>query len=94
MARRRHVPQRMCTGCGRSFNKEALVRFTVRSRGRERILVMDETGCARGRGAYVCRTGECFDRAMGKKKMQRRLNATSSDPLLEKNFIHMLENLR
>jgi uncharacterized protein len=33
----------------------------------------DETGRAAGRGAYVCRTGDCLDKALTKGALSRAL---------------------
>ena len=34
---------------------------------------LDETGRAAGRGAYVCRTGACLDKAIAKGALSRAL---------------------
>ena len=36
-------------------------------------VIPDETGRAAGRGAYVCRTGDCLDRALTKGTLSRAL---------------------
>jgi predicted RNA-binding protein YlxR (DUF448 family) len=36
-------------------------------------VVLDETGRAAGRGAYVCRIGECLDKAITKGVLSRAL---------------------
>jgi len=48
-----------------SFPKDTVVRFV--SMGGK--LVIDETGRRNGRGAYLCRSLECFDMAVRKKRM-------------------------
>jgi predicted RNA-binding protein YlxR (DUF448 family) len=36
-------------------------------------VILDESGRAAGRGAYVCRTAECLDRAVAKGGLSRAL---------------------
>ena len=36
-------------------------------------VILDETGRAAGRGAYVCRTGDCLDKASTKGALSRAL---------------------
>ena len=36
-------------------------------------VILDETGRAAGRGAYVCRTGDCLDKALTKGALSRAL---------------------
>ena len=36
-------------------------------------VIPDETGRAAGRGAYVCRTGDCLDKALTKGALSRAL---------------------
>ena len=57
----RHVPIRTCTGCREEHPKRELVRV-VRTPGGP--VVVDLSGKAPGRGAYVCRRPECWDTAL------------------------------
>jgi hypothetical protein len=36
-------------------------------------VILDETGRTAGRGAYVCRTGDCLDKALTKGALSRAL---------------------
>ncbi len=36
-------------------------------------VILDESGRAAGRGAYVCRTGDCLDKAITKGALSRAL---------------------
>ena len=65
---------RRCTGCMTSFPKKDVVRF-VAVDGK---LVIDHSGKLNGRGAYLCKSLECFDMAMKKKRLQRALEASIS----------------
>ena len=59
-----NVPMRRCVGCMNSFPKAGIVRFVAEG-GKVSI---DRFGRANGRGAYLCRSLECFDLAVKKKR--------------------------
>ena len=63
---------RKCVGCMTSFPKNDVVRF-VASDGR---LVIDLAGRENGRGAYLCRSQECFDAAVKKRRLTYALGVS------------------
>ena len=67
--RERKIPMRRCLGCMTSFPKKEIVRF-VAANGK---LAVDPAGRLNGRGAYICRSLECFDMAMKKKRLSHSL---------------------
>lgn len=58
--RPRHVPQRTCVACRDKTNKRALFRVVRTSDGQAEV---DLTGRKPGRGAYICDTPACWERA-------------------------------
>lgn len=58
--RPRHVPQRTCVACRDKTSKRALFRVVRTSDGQAEV---DLTGRKPGRGAYVCDTPACWERA-------------------------------
>jgi predicted RNA-binding protein YlxR (DUF448 family) len=58
--RPRHVPQRTCIACRDKTNKRALFRIVRTSDGQAEV---DLTGRKPGRGAYICDTPGCWERA-------------------------------
>lgn len=58
---------RMCIVCRERSDKKELVRVVKNKNGE---ILLDKTGKANGRGAYVCKSKECFD----KLKKTRALN--------------------
>ncbi|MFA6000517.1 MAG: YlxR family protein [Thermoleophilia bacterium] len=84
----------MCEGCRRRFAQDTLVRFTVHDANGERLIVIDPSGRRKGRGAYTCRSHECFNRAAGRKSkaLVRRLGATGVHPDLESEFARLFES--
>ena len=66
------VPMRQCTGCGEMKNKKDMVRIL---RTTENEIVLDATGRKNGRGAYLCRSRECFQKAGKSRGLERSLKA-------------------
>lgn len=46
-------------------------------------MILDESGRAAGRGAYVCRTAECLDKAITKGSLSRALKTPLPTDLRE-----------
>ena len=64
------VPLRKCTGCQEMKNKKEMMRILRTAEG---AIVLDTTGRKNGRGAYVCRSMECFEKAVKNKGLERSL---------------------
>jgi predicted RNA-binding protein YlxR (DUF448 family) len=88
--RTRHVPERRCLGCGRSAPKAELARFAAIRDGERAVLVHDDRARMGGRGLYVCRRPDCFERAAKRRAFARaaRLRgvALEIDPALEREL--------
>ena len=69
--RARHVPERRCLGCGRRAPKGRLARFTAVPGRHAHVLMRDDGALRGGRGLYVCRRGECFERAVTRRAFAR-----------------------
>ncbi len=65
-----NTPVRMCVACRRGSAKDGLFRL-VRTRGGGCLI--DTGGKMDGRGAYICKNGECVAVAVKKKALQRAL---------------------
>lgn len=61
--------------CGRRAPKPELARFVAAQEDDTRRLVRDDRARRPGRGAYVCRRRECFDRAVARRGFQRATRA-------------------
>lgn len=66
--RERKIPMRKCTGCGEMKPKIELIRVVKSPEG---DISLDLTGKKSGRGAYVCRSSECFDKARKAKRFEK-----------------------
>ena len=75
------VPLRMCTGCMEMKPKKELIRIVKTP---EREICVDLTGKKSGRGAYVCRNIECFEKAYKAKRLSRNLETQISDEIYDK----------
>ena len=66
------MPQRSCVSCGAQGAKRGLLRIV---RTPEGDVAYDPTHKAPGRGAYVCRSTSCIDKAMRSGALSRSLKA-------------------
>ena len=60
--------------------------------GNGREVVLDREGAGAGRGAYLCASLSCFEQAMKKKSLLRRLRAAAVTPDSKEDFVRLLEN--
>ena len=86
----RKIPMRMCVGCREMKEKKSLIRVV---RSPEGELSLDPTGKKPGRGAYVCREGECLARAIRQRQLERQLSAEMT-PEVSEALKQELEALR
>ena len=82
----RKIPMRMCVGCREMKEKRSLMRIVKSPEG---VISFDRVGKAPGRGAYVCRSKECLDRAVRQRQLERALE-TKID---EQVFAQLMEEI-
>ena len=77
----RKIPMRKCVGCGEMKSKRDMIRVlkTV-----DDEFVLDTTGKKNGRGAYLCFSKECFDRAVKGKGLERSFKQPIPKEVYEK----------
>ena len=63
-------PQRSCCGCRGKFDKAELIRVLRQPEG---DIIIDRTGRANGRGAYLCPGADCLRLARKKRQLERAL---------------------
>lgn len=61
---------RMCVSCREMQPKKELVRIV---RTPEGAVVLDTTGRANGRGAYLCKKSACLEKAIKSRALERAL---------------------
>lgn len=72
------IPQRMCTGCMVMKPKKELIRVV---KDKEGAVSIDFTGKKPGRGAYICKNIECFEKAYKTKRLSKNLEANISEEI-------------
>lgn len=74
------IPMRRCIGCMESKPKKELIRIAFY----EGQTTLDKTGKAKGRGVYLCRDRECFEKAVRKRAIQRSFDGDISQSDVER----------
>ena len=64
------IPMRMCVSCREMQPKKELVRVV---RTPEDTVLLDTTGRANGRGAYLCKKSACLEKAIKSRALERAL---------------------
>ena len=67
------IPTRKCVGCGQMKEKKELIRIIKTP---ENEILLDATGKANGRGAYICNNIECFRKAIKNRGLERSLKSS------------------
>lgn len=62
------MPLRQCVGCGEMKGKRDMIRVLKTA---EDQICLDATGKKNGRGAYICRSRECLQKAWKNKGLER-----------------------
>lgn len=68
MGASKKIPVRRCVGCQEMKNKKEMIRVV---RTKEGEFLLDATGKKNGRGAYICPSKECFQKAVKNKGLER-----------------------
>ena len=85
------IPMRKCTGCGEMKPKRELIRV-VKAPGvkdengnvtESGTVSLDLTGKKSGRGAYVCKSAACFEKARKARRFERSLSCKIPDEVYE-----------
>lgn len=69
----KHVPQRTCVACRKVKAKQELVRLVHIS---DSSVEVDITGKKSGRGAYLCRSPECWENGLKGNRLEYTLKTT------------------
>jgi len=74
------TPLRKCLGCEERFPKKELIRIVKDKKGN---IILDKTGKANGRGAYICNNSECFEKAYKNKKIEKTFRSQIPENIYE-----------
>ncbi len=75
------IPMRQCTGCGERKAKNELIRVV---RTPESNIILDFVGKQNGRGAYICKNGDCLSLAVKKKRLENNLGVEIPQEIYER----------
>ncbi|HRX13461.1 MAG TPA: YlxR family protein [Eubacteriales bacterium] len=83
----KNIPMRMCLACRQMQPKKDLIRVVKTPDG---DIVVDTTGKANGRGAYLCKNDECLAKCEKTKAMARQFETAISKNIYDqlKEIIH------
>lgn len=70
MTGKKKIPMRQCIGCGEMKEKKNLMRILKKEDGSFEI---DVTGKKNGRGAYLCPSPNCLEKAIRTRGLERSL---------------------
>lgn len=68
MSNNKKIPMRKCVGCQEMKSKKEMMRVLKTS---ENTFELDATGKKNGRGAYICCSKECLEKAIKSKGLER-----------------------
>lgn len=74
------IPIRMCIGCGENKPKKELIRIVKSSDGE---ISLDITGKKSGRGAYICQSQDCLNKASKNHRLEKNFSCKISPEIYE-----------
>ena len=89
MMKTKKIPMRMCLGCGEMKPKRELIRVV---KSKEGDISLDLTGKKSGRGAYICKSVECFEKAIKARKFERSFSCMISEDIYNSMEGELREN--
>ena len=89
MAGVKKTPLRMCLGCGEMKPKKELIRAVKSPEGE---ISIDLTGKKSGRGAYICRSAECFRKARKARRFEKSFSCQISEEVYDSMEKELTEN--
>ena len=81
MSNNKKIPMRKCVGCQVMKSKKEMMRVLKTS---EDTFELDATGKKNGRGAYLCFSKECFEKAVKNKGLERSFKQAIPKEVYEK----------
>ena len=81
MSNNKKIPMRKCVGCQEMKSKKEMMRVLKTS---EDKFELDATGKKNGRGAYLCFSKECFEKAVKNKGLERSFKQAIPKEVYEK----------
>ena len=84
-------PMRKCSGCSQMKEKRELIRVVRAPEKKDELenvvsggeISLDLTGRKPGRGAYVCKNADCFEKARKARRFERSLSCKIPEDVYE-----------
>ena len=89
MMKTKKIPMRMCLWCGEMRPKRELIRVV---KSKEGDISLDLTGKKSGRGANICKSVECFEKARKARKFERSFSCMISEDIYNSMEGELREN--
>lgn len=83
----KHIPMRRCIVCRESKPKKELIRIIDKNTS----IHIDKSGNMKGRGAYICKSRNCFETIQNKGVLKRALRRNIDEEALS-GFFKELQN--
>lgn len=74
------IPQRTCIGCMEKKDKKELIRIV---KNKENEIIIDRTGKKQGRGAYICDSVDCLEKAIKSRRLERNFETKIEEKIYE-----------
>ena len=84
------IPIRQCLGCNEHKPKAEMIRVV---RSPEGEISLDTKGKKSGRGAYVCYSVKCLNKARKSKRIERALDCTIGEDIYDEMETRLAEEL-
>lgn len=86
--KKRKIPMRMCIGCREMMPKKELIRVVKSPEG---SIDIDLKGKAPGRGAYLCRSQACMDKAAKSRLLEKAFEQKIEQEVYDKLKTQLIE---
>ena len=74
------IPQRTCIGCNSKKDKKDFIRIV---KDNQNNISIDKTGKANGRGAYICDSIDCLEKAIKNKRIEKSFKMNIDEKVYE-----------
>ncbi|HHV29601.1 RNase P modulator RnpM [Acetivibrio mesophilus] len=78
--KQKKIPMRMCLGCQEMRPKKELIRVV---KNKENEISLDFNGKKPGRGAYLCKSVSCFEKARKGRKLEKAFETSIDEEIYE-----------
>ena len=74
------IIQRTCIGCNEKKDKRELIRIVMNKQG---DITIDKTGKQEGRGAYICDSIACLEKAIKTNKLKKAFDVNIEEQIYD-----------